>query len=121
MLALTATANMETQKLISKSLCLRQNYVRIYLSPNRKNIFLYKRKVTTNVERAFQWLVDKLLKEKISMPKTIVYCKSIRDCGRLFTHFKMQLGIESFYPETAPKTSENLLFGMYHHATLEKH
>ena len=117
--ALTATANLKTQESILKSLCMRKECIRIFLSPNRKNIYLYKRKVTADLEKSFQWLVDALKKEKNAMEKTIVYCKSIKDCGRLFMFFKLELGEESFFPETA-STSSNLLFGMFHHSTLDK-
>ena len=54
------------------------------------------------------------------MDKTIIYCKSIKDCGRLFMFFKSQLGKQGYYPEDSPRTSANLLFGMYHHSTLNK-
>ena len=54
------------------------------------------------------------------MDKNIIYCKSIKDCGRLFMFFKSKLGEQGYYPEDSPKTSANLLFGMYHHSTLDK-
>ena len=50
---------------------------------NRINIYLYKSRVTTEIDRSFQWLVAKL-KSETTMDKTIVYYKSIKDCGRLF-------------------------------------
>ncbi|XP_022809284.1 Bloom syndrome protein-like [Stylophora pistillata] len=52
------------------------------------------------------------------MEKTIVYCKSIKDCGRLFMHFKVNLGNDSFHKNKVH--SKNLLFAMYHHSTLSK-
>lgn len=120
MLALTATATLKTQESVIRSLCLRKDFVKIYLSPNRSNIYLYKRKVTAEINMSFQWLVDKLRSEKNAMEKTIIYCKSIKDCGRLFMFFKSQLGEHGYYPENSPMTSANLLFGMYHHSTLDK-
>ena len=33
--------------------------------------------------------------------------------------FKSQLGKQGYYPEDSPRTSANLLFGMYHHSTLD--
>ena len=39
MLALTATATLKTQQSVERSLCLRKDYVKIYLSPNRSNIY----------------------------------------------------------------------------------
>lgn len=106
-LALTATATLKTQQSVERSLCLRKDCVKIYLSPNRSNIYLYKSRVTTEIDRSFQWLVDKLKSEKTAMGKTIVYCKSIKDCGRLFMFFKSQLGERGYYPEDSPRTSAN--------------
>lgn len=70
MLALTATATLKTQESVIRSLCLRKDFVKIYLSPNRSNIYLYKRKVTAEINMSFQWLVDKLRSEKNAMDKT---------------------------------------------------
>ena len=118
-LALTATANLQTRKAIQESLCLRKSCVKIFLSPNRENIYINKVKVNSDISESFRWLLDKIWQEKVFTDKTIVYCKSIKDCGRLFTHFKLQLGEDSYYPNC--ETSENnLMFAMYHHSTLAK-
>ena len=102
--------------MIKKSLCLRNSCIEIFVSPNRENIYLDKRKVTSNIEESFYWLVKQIQSENTLMDKTIVYCKSIKDCGRLFTHFREKLGSDSFDVD-----SQQMLFGMYHHATLSKY
>ena len=121
MLALTATAGKKSQASVMESLCLRGDCLRIYVSPNRPNVYLSKFKVTMDTQKSFQFLIDKLRLDKIAMQRTIVYCKSIKDCGRLFQLFKSELGEESYYPHDGPRSSNNLLFGMYHHTTLVKH
>ena len=120
-LALTATASKESQTTVMESLCMRKNCLRIYVSPNRPNIYLAKFKVTMDLRKSFQFLIDKLRLQKIRMDRTIVYCKSIKDCGCLFQLFRSELGDDSFYPSGSLKLSSNLLFGMYHHITLDKH
>ena len=57
------------------------------------------------------------------MAKTIVYCKSIKDCGRLFRLFRSELGSESFYrsAESTTETAKMLMFRMFHSVTLQKH
>lgn len=55
----------------------------------------------------------------MTLDKTIVYCKSIKDCGRLFMHFKGELGVDA-YPHDCEMVPQNLLFAMYHHSTLAK-
>lgn len=120
MLALTATATLKTQESVERSLCLMRDCVKIYISPNRSNIYLYKERVTAEMDKSFQWLVQKLKNEKSAMDKTIMYSKSIKDCARLFMFFKSELGDHGYYPEDSPRTSANLLFAMYHHSTLDK-
>lgn len=95
--------------------------MRIYVSPVRNNIYLYKCKVSIDITKTFMWLIDLLRKEKNTMAKTIVYCKSIKDCGRLFRLFRTELGKDSFHPSNACPSSDNLLFGMFHHVTLIRH
>ena len=118
-LALTATANLQTRKIIQESLCLRKSCIKIFLSPNRENIYINKLKVNSDISESFRWLLDKMRQEKVYMDKTIVYCKSIKDCGRLFTHFKLHLGKDSYYPN-CETSGNNLMFAMYHHSTLAK-
>jgi ATP-dependent DNA helicase RecQ len=120
-LALTATASKDSQATVMESLCMRKNCLIIYKSPNRPNIYLAKFKVSMDVRKSFKFLIDKLRLEKIAMDRTIVYCKSIKDCGHLFHLFRSELGDHSFYPSGSLKLSSNLLFGMYHHTTLDKH
>ena len=52
------------------------------------------------------------------MAKTIVYCKSIKDCGRLFRLFRTELGKDSFYPSNTRASANNLLCGMFYNVTL---
>ena len=104
-----------------KSLCMKADCLKVYVSPDRPNIYLGKFKVTMETQRSFRFLVEELRVKKNMMEKTIVYCKSIKDCGRLFQLFKSELGRESYYPLGSPEKADHLLFGMYHHTTLEKH
>ena len=68
---LTATANLKTQESILKSLCMPKDCMQIFLSPNRKKIYLYKHKVTADLEMSFQWLVDTLEKKKMPWRKLL--------------------------------------------------
>ena len=120
-LALTATASCETKATVIKSLSLRPDLVKIYVSPNRPNIYLFKRKVSKDLKDTFAWLIDSIKEKKKDTPKTIIYCKSQKDCGRLFRHFKCELGDHAYYPSNVAQVSENRLIGMYHHSTLKKH
>lgn len=118
-LALTATATQQTKEMIINSLALRKDTAYIFMSPNRPNIYLHKVQVTKNVSVSFEWLIDIIKAKCTSTPKTIIYCKSQKDCGRLFCHFKTELGASAF--ATSEQTSCNMVIGMFHHNTLQKH
>ncbi len=78
MLAVTATADKQTEKDIVKSLCKN---LMLRVSPNRPNIrlFVFKR---TKLEK-------KTKREKC--PKSIVYCQNIEAVAKVFTIFKLEL------------------------------
>ena len=76
-------------------------------------------KINSNLQYTFNWLVNEIRGKNISFDKTIVYCKSIEECGRLFMHFKQELG-NNGYPLYYEAVPHNLMFAMYHHSTLAK-
>ena len=99
---------------------MRPDRHEIIVSPDRPNIYLYKAKVNDDLLKSFDWLLTMLKAELGSCPKTLVYCKSIKDCGKLFTFFKDHLGTFA-YANCDEQVAKNMLIGMYHHNTLEKH
>lgn len=118
-MALTATATRKTRQEIIEALNLKENLHLIVASPNRPNIYLYVAKVNVHLSETFGWLIEKLETEKQSCPRTLVYCKTTKECGQLFTFFKKELK-EKAYVSNELK-SENMLIGMFHHNTLDKH
>ena len=97
-LALTATATSEVISDTTKGLAMKDDTYQIQVSPDRPNIFLYTQKVDKDISKMFAWLIDLLKKEAIETPKTIVYCKSQKDCGLLFKQFKFELGEMAYFP-----------------------
>ena len=118
-MALTATASKKTRQDIIEGLNLKENLHLIVASPNRPNIYLYVAKVNKNLPETFGWLIERLASEKQSCPRTLVYCKTTKECGRLFSFFKNELKEHAYVGDTLK--SENMLIGMFHHNTLEKH
>jgi len=55
--------------------------------------------------------------EKVLMPRTIIYSRSLNLCADLYCLFLEHLGDSSYYPPGAAKLSDNRLFGMYHSGT----
>ena len=67
----------------------------------------------------FRWLIDDIKQNNINTDKTLIYCKTQKDCGKLlFRIFKLELGTFAYYSPTAEHQSENMVIGMYHHNTL---
>lgn len=120
-LALTATATEEVIKDTLKGLAMKADAHIIRVSPDRPNIYLYKCKVDKDLSSTFAWLVNTLKSEADKAPRTIVYCKSQKDCGKLFKHFKYELGKFAYFPQGCQEVSSNMLIGMYHAKTLKRH
>ncbi len=118
-LALTATATQKTIGIVKSALCLKDDHYTVVVSPDRANIYLYKAKVNNNLETSFGWLIDMLRSQHTQCPKVIVYCKSTRECGKLFKFFKDSLQELAYANDE--HIAESMVIGMFHHNTLEKY
>ena len=78
-------------------------------------------KISCDVGEGFRWLIDDIKKNGIGTAKTLVYCKTQKDCGKLFHMFKLELGAAAYCSPTAECVSDNMVIGMYHHNTLPHH
>lgn len=113
-LALTATASNTTQSLISHSLRMDDPLV-IAVRPDRPNIHYSVQRVSVrDVTVPFQWLAEELKKERRSTTKTVVFCRSIAACIKLYKHFLTYLRDDSYEPKGATHMISNRLFAMYH-------
>lgn len=124
-LAITATATKRSRRKIYSALCMKAPE-EIISSPNRMNIKLSVKKVPAsrtccdgkekleNSEQ-LQYVLGSTLHELHSMkkeaPMTIVYCRTVKECGELFEHCSRELGCHAYMPNGVR------LFGMYHHST----
>ena len=75
-------------------------------SPDRPNVGMYIDKVPAGPE-CLNWLVSKQLSVGISFPKTVIFCRRIKDCSTVYLYFVRSMG---------PNSSEvgNRLFDMMH-------
>ena len=78
----------------------------VKLSPEKNNIKYTVKKVAKEVEEVFADISAELKQKKTDTPKTVVYCRSIKDCGELFSIFDEHL-----------KEDGGKLFAMYHSKT----
>jgi len=104
-MVLTATATRETFKIIIKHLSLN-NPVVVGMSPDRPNIFLS----VTSLEGFAKEISEKMKLERLSCPKTIIFCRSYQDCASMYAAV---LGKEKTEPPGYSNLLEYRLLGMY--------
>lgn len=100
--------------LLKKYLLLQKDTVQITESANRKNVFYIAKEAPNSASETFDWLTQHLLLEKEHCKKTIIYCRSIKAVGRLFSYFMDELGDAAY---VGKKFSANRIVAMYHRAT----
>lgn len=112
-IALTATSTEQTKIKITQTLQMNPVNV-ICKSPNRPNIRYSIVKVSGDIHVAFKWLVSQLHKQRTSLDRVIVFCRSINRCVSLYKMFLVELKEASYEPRGSPPSIENRLFAMYH-------
>lgn len=101
MLALTATVTKAMRIEICSKLEMT-NCEYVYTSPERPNIY-YEVFNRTEIEIDLKYLVDELRLHKITMPRVVVYCRSLNVCADVYAFFLNDLGVDSYYPPGAPQ------------------
>ena len=89
-LALTATATRDTLDCVSHSLSLEDPKI-IGLPPNRSNI-KYVVERSTGIAEFSKKITDELMSKRISMPKTVVFCRTLQNCATFFSCVKKTMG-----------------------------
>ncbi len=116
-LALTATVSLTTRKKTLKHLG-QQKCLEVVRSPDRSNIRLAVKKVSSDATNTFSWLVNELIVKGPQTARTVIYCKSISDCSMLFHDvFLASLGQRSVHPPGASNVSSNRVVDMFHSMT----
>ena len=120
---LTATATAKTKQNVYKILGLSKKSVHdVYVSPNRDNIKLVMTKVSHDAATQFSIfnsLIADIEKFGASADRTIIYCRSIIDCAKIYRHFHKILGESAFVPNQ-PHSGINRFVAMYHSSTPDR-
>lgn len=117
--ALTGTADDTTMKNIVKQLVLRDPEI-IRLSPNRENIRLSVIKTEKdNILSKLDWLIDSLISEGVSTPKTIIFCNTMNDIACVSNYLMLKLGTAAYFPKESRECSDCLI-GLYHSSSWEQ-
>ena len=84
-LALTASASLSGRKAIATSLGIRQP---IYICGdfNRQNIYyeVQRRKGDVELDHDYDQFAEDLKRLRGHMPRTVIYCRRLLDCGLIF-------------------------------------
>ena len=120
LLALTGTADQETQNVICHNLALKDP-TKFFVSPNRLNLRFSVIKVPKKqMLSQLDWIVEKIKNEGIATPKTIIFCDTMYSVAHVANYLMMKLGRQAFYPTTS-KEREHCLVGIFHSVTQEKY
>ena len=81
-------------------------------SPEKANITYWVRQ-KSSIEEVFTPLAHKLKKERVNMPRMIIFCKRCEECALLYQFFHSVLKKEFFEPVEAPDLARYRLVDMY--------
>ena len=107
LIALTATVT----KAMRLDICMKlemTDSTLVYAPPNRPNIY-YKVVGKNDIEQDLSPLSSRLKAMKVTMPRTVIYCRSLNVCSDLYAFFLTFLGDDSYYPPGATHISDNRL------------
>ena len=111
--ALTATSTHHVYDVITKSLQM-EPLTSILLPPNHTIIRYSIEKVSRDIYKTFQWLVEDLIRTGSAQPKTLVFCRSISTCAALYKLFITTMREKSYEPLGRRQEISTRLFAMYH-------
>ena len=118
MLALTATADLESWRRLTEKLNMK-NVTEVIVSESRPNIRIGLCQVPRKDHyRCLDWVVKELPDEGPAMSPIIIYCRSFKAIGRVYGYLRKQLG-EKAWVDQDP-LPEKLMIEIYHSHTLEQ-
>lgn len=112
-LALTATSTLNVRTKIMQHLGMG-SCTMIQGSLDRPNIRYSAVKVRRDLQVTFGWLLQEIETKRTSLPRTIIFCRSIKTCASLFKLFLSHLREKSYEPVGSDLSVANRLFAMYH-------
>ena len=89
-MALTATANALTRKVVISRLCMEDPFI-IYVPPTKTNLFYAVAQKSSLNDIALQ-IADELIKHANKADRTIIYCRKYLEVATLNEQFQKILG-----------------------------
>lgn len=119
-MALTATADVDTEKAIVTDLVMK-NPVKVFVSPNRVNLRLSVNKVSRkDMLMQLDWVVDMIKEHGKETPKAIIFCDTLYSIASVWNYLMMSLGENAFHPKTSKKR-EHCVLGIFHSLSLKEY
>ena len=117
MIALTATASIETQAIIKKTLCLT-DCLDVIISPNKPNMkYTVHFCDSDDVRLNFSWLIQLLNEKGIETPRMIIFFRKVEHMSTVYKHVVYELRNSS---ESKQQLDENIrLIDMFHMKTTD--
>lgn len=100
---MTATASSQIRQKIIRLLNMKNTKL-IRQSPDKKNIY-YSAEKASDMEETFQWILKKPISD---ISKTIIYCRSLKDCGEIYSLFDSPQ-VSMYHSKTPEKILKKVL------------
>ena len=117
-IATTATATIATFTLIRDRLFLKDPKI-VALPPEKANVH-YSVVMNANFEEYLSTITEELTLHRTVLPKTIIFCRKLIDCSKVYLQIRHTLGENFTDPPSSPDTHDFHMVSMYHSAATEK-
>lgn len=117
LMALTATATSDLRNQVQAKLGMT-NPVLILKSPDKINLIFANFAIKNEYDNALKPILMELMEKRTLLPRIIIYCNRKADCGKLYTYFRINMGI--FFtepPGASDKVVECRLVDMFFSGT----
>ena len=104
MMALTATCTSETLQIVKDRLSMNDPTI-IALCPQRSNIF-YNVKSAVSLDQFSSNVVEEFSKDRSMFIKTVIFCRTYKGCGDLFSTIRHKMGKNVTEPPEYPDFDE---------------
>ena len=111
MMALTATCTSETLQIVKDRLSMNDPTI-IALCPQRSNIF-YNVKSAVSLDQLSSNVVEEFSKDRSMFIKTVIFCRTYKDCGDLFSTIRHKMGKNFTEPPEYPDFDEFRMVELY--------
>ena len=116
-IATTATATIATFTVVRDRLFLKDPKI-VAMPPEKANIY-YSVKMNPNFEEYLSTVTDELTCHRTALPKTIIFCRKLIDCSKVYLQIRHTLGKSFTDPPSSPDTHDFHMVSMYHSAATE--